>query len=356
MSFPLIIIMMLLAGLAGGLINYLLPSNTAADGKTKIRKRGASIMLGIGATILVPLFLEIAQSKLMDNIHFGWTMQKKECDCSKSSSDTLNLNVTLTDTAKKNRPDTGATAKKDTAKIKVPVSTTAVTAAKDCCVPLKSYFLFLAYCLVAAAAGLRFISSIIDSVLKDKQIAEQKEKIVTTEAEKEKEKAAKEKVEKEKNKLAAQDMREAEETENVTLHSGKVRVSSLTDSLSNVAAIGPVTVANDRQKGRFGGQPISNNRKLSAIVGDRPKGMFYDFTVTVESTDKENPLTGEVIFYLHQSFTPNVITVPVTEGKAVYAKEAYGAFTVGAVADNGNTLLELDLAEDKNFPKEFIER
>jgi hypothetical protein len=354
MSLPLIIIMMLLAGLAGGLINYLLPSNTDATGN-KIRKRAASIMMGIGATILVPLFLEIAQSKLMDNIHFGWAMQMKECDCSKPGSDTLNLNVVITDTAKKTRPDS-ATAKKDTAKIKIPVSTTAVAAAKDCCVPLKTYFLFLAYCLVAAAAGLRFISSIIDSVLKEKQIADLTDKNAKTEAEKEKEKAAKEKAEKEKNKLAAQDMREADETENLMLHKGKVRVSSAQQRLGNVVAIGPITVADDRQKGRFGGSPVSNDRKLSAIVADKPKGMFYDFTLTVESTDKENPLTGEVIFYLHDSFTPNVITKPVIEGKAVYTGIAYGAFTVGAVADDGNTLLELDLAEDKNFPKEFRER
>ena len=44
-------------------------------------------------------------------------------------------------------------------------------------------------------------------------------------------------------------------------------------------------------------------------------------------------------------------------GKAIEEEIlSYGAFTVGVITDNGKTMLELDLAEDKSFPKEFRER
>jgi len=61
MSLSIIILIMLLAGFSGGVINFYLASNTDADGK-KIKDQMVCIIMGIGATILVPLFLEIAQS------------------------------------------------------------------------------------------------------------------------------------------------------------------------------------------------------------------------------------------------------------------------------------------------------
>src|SRR5882757_2219848 len=65
MSFPIILIVMLCCGLLGGLINYLLPANDNTDTGKKIRPGWQCILLGLGATLLVPLFLEIAQSKLL---------------------------------------------------------------------------------------------------------------------------------------------------------------------------------------------------------------------------------------------------------------------------------------------------
>ena len=51
--------------------------------------------------------LEIAQSKLMDNIHCGWNMQNKECDCSNESKDSLLLKVAFqADTSKRIASDT----------------------------------------------------------------------------------------------------------------------------------------------------------------------------------------------------------------------------------------------------------
>jgi hypothetical protein len=34
--------------------------------------------------------------------------------------------------------------------------------------------------------------------------------------------------------------------------------------------------------------------------------------------------------------------------------KAWGAFTAGAVCDNGATLLEYDLSEDQRFPEDFM--
>ena len=192
MSLTIIIFIMLLAGIVGGGINYILPSNTGED-KVKIRKFLNCIIMGVGATILIPLFLEIAQSKLMDNIHYGWSIQNKECDCSQEGEDSLLLKVTFqADTTKRIASDTVKVA---TEKPKVTSSGNISTAANNCCVPLKNYFLFAAYCLLAAAAGFRFINSITDSVLKDKQIAEAQKGKAKAEEGKEKAEEEKQKIE-----------------------------------------------------------------------------------------------------------------------------------------------------------------
>ena len=112
----------------------------------------------------------------------------------------------------------------------------------------------------------------------------------------------------------------------------------------------------DPQKGRFGGSSTNNGRKLSAEV-TAAKGYpgNYDIKLKVESTDPGKPLRGQVTFYLHHTFRRPVQVVSVKDGIALLELLAYGAFTVGAIADEGETLLELDLAEDERFPKRFRE-
>ena len=58
-------------------------------------------------------------------------------------------------------------------------------------------------------------------------------------------------------------------------------------------------------------------------------------------------------FHLHPSLAPPVVAVKVQDGRAVLNLAAWGAFTVGALADGGQTTLELDLAEDETFPELF---
>jgi hypothetical protein len=72
-------------------------------------------------------------------------------------------------------------------------------------------------------------------------------------------------------------------------------------------------------------------------------------------------LNSDVIFYIHDSFNPSIFTYTKSEfaadGKVIEDDIlSYGSFTVGVITDNGQTLLELDLGEDKSFPEEFRRR
>ncbi len=371
MSLPIVIIIMLLAGITGGIINFLLPSNIGED-KLKIRSKSNCIALGIGATILIPLFLEIAQSKLMDHMHTGWRISVNKADSAAHAKDSLNISINLVN-------DTVQTTKKDSGKFasvkqKVKLATIEKANDKEEPFPEKNYFLFAAYCFLAAAAGYRFISSITDSVLKDKQIAEAKKGEAKAVNEKEKIKQEKEAVLKvkelrEKNAQMSQatlaiKMRkkvQANNLENLESFELDTRTTKSNKSTATVIPSLPaITHPDDPQKGRFGGLPERNDRKLSAKVEHSSFPDFYKVSLTVESTDASNPLDADVIFYIHDSFNPSIFSYTPTEftnGKAINDEIlSYGAFTVGVITDNGNTLLELDLANDDHFPKDFRER
>jgi MinD-like ATPase involved in chromosome partitioning or flagellar assembly len=113
-----------------------------------------------------------------------------------------------------------------------------------------------------------------------------------------------------------------------------------------------VTHADDPQKGQWGGKTTRNGRTISADV--RPiSDDWFDITVQVQG---QTPLTEAVTFYLHPSFVPAVQTVPPADGVAVLRLQGWGAFTIGAVADSGRTILEIDLAEVSSAPEKFRER
>lgn len=111
----------------------------------------------------------------------------------------------------------------------------------------------------------------------------------------------------------------------------------------------------DPQRGRWGGKWRRNGRILSATVTPVPRTQgWYNVRLEVRSTDSENnPLKGHVRFHLHPTFTPQDPVVPVTGGVAALERIAWGAFTVGAEADDGETPLELNLAELEDAPAEF---
>jgi hypothetical protein len=110
----------------------------------------------------------------------------------------------------------------------------------------------------------------------------------------------------------------------------------------------------DPNKGRFGGKPEVNGRRLSAKVERIDNTKWFSIDLTVASTDANSRLTGRVLFYLHHTYDRSVIATLARNGVARLEEvEAYGAFTVGAVADDGRTLLELDLSELPDAPDDF---
>ena len=131
----------------------------------------------------------------------------------------------------------------------------------------------------------------------------------------------------------------------------------LTDGLKRLFVQLPIKLPvdpDDPQKGRWGGKNRLNGRELTAAVTKVSKNWF-DVTLTVK-TVRGKPLTGPVTFHLHPSFSNGVQTVEADAGAATITLQTWGAFTVGAVMEDGNTALELDLAELKDAPNEFRER
>jgi hypothetical protein len=115
----------------------------------------------------------------------------------------------------------------------------------------------------------------------------------------------------------------------------------------------------DPQKGQWGSLDERNSRKLSAEVSPlQGSEGLYTVLLTVQSTDPVNkPLEGAVKFFLHPSFFNSTPIIFAKDNKAQVTLTAWGAFTVGAQADEGDTQLELDLADAKwGFPSDFINR
>jgi len=367
MSFPALVAVMLLCGIIGGIINCILPkANNASpnvDTQTKDQTLFHCILIGIGATILVPLFQEIAQSKLLDNLRMTWQFRCSECvDCSIDSAKKTDVQKSVVQSNKDTtgkKSDDSILAKLD----KIQKDTKSANQNTNC-VPLKSYLLFAAYCFLAAAAGPRFINNLMDSVLKEKTIEDlqTKNKEATKEKDKaveEKDKAVEQKVkaERSKEKLMALNQLNAKQTEANVIPQVMPKNMLVAGQLPQ---IGNITNPDDPQKGRFGGKSVNNGRALKATVTKALIPDFYNVTIWVESTDSERPLNSDVVFYLHDSFRPSVYNITpkdFEDGKAI-GKDilSYGAFTVGAVTDNGQTLLELDLAEQKEFPEKFRAR
>lgn len=103
----------------------------------------------------------------------------------------------------------------------------------------------------------------------------------------------------------------------------------------------------DQNKGKFGGSSLVNGRKLEAVITEIPGTELARVRISVHAVDAGKPLSGNVTFCLHETFKPeDKQTVPVNAaGIAQIEVTCYGAFTVGAEADDGRTLLELNLKD-----------
>jgi hypothetical protein len=117
----------------------------------------------------------------------------------------------------------------------------------------------------------------------------------------------------------------------------------------------PGNARNDPWKSVFGEKAERDHRRLCGEVAES-KGHpgWYRVRLWVESTNPdEHPLAGRVRFFVHDGFPESKPFVKVAQGKAELRLHAYGAFTAGALADEGSTELELDLSENPDFPERF---
>jgi hypothetical protein len=128
--------------------------------------------------------------------------------------------------------------------------------------------------------------------------------------------------------------------------------SMMTVLLRNAAP--PISDLEDPHKGQWGGLATRNDRELRAEVR-AVSDEWFDVRLEVVSTSTP-PLAGTVTFHLHPTFVPPVREIEAVDGKASLKLGAWGAFTVGALADGGRTRLELDLAELPDAPPRFKER
>ena len=348
MSIYIAIVIMIITGLLGGLINYLLPANEV-DGKKQMHWINCTV-IGAGATLLVPLFLQITQSRILDNMHDGWAKTE--------SRDTAGIHPTIIfryiDTANH---------KRDTLPVNTKNNHEGTAAGKATSTPdnpFQGYFLFIAYCLLASTAGYRFINMLVESVVKGERLTKLKN---------ENEVLAKENAKRTANsQISQQQEHEAIKRQIMEEMTSEIKITAARHpgeiqeiQLPIIPELPPVIHPGDPQKGRFGGKAENNFRKLSAAVTASVISGFYKVKLWVESTDTtHHPLDSEVIYYIHDSFSPSVFTYKPAEfidGKAIENDIlSYGAFTVGVITDNGKTMLELDLSGDTSFSKEFRER
>lgn len=117
-----------------------------------------------------------------------------------------------------------------------------------------------------------------------------------------------------------------------------------------------INVANDPQKGRWGGKPEANGWQLSGAV--KPSALdsaMYVVELTVKSTMANRSLRGGVSFFVHDTFPQERYDVRPHQGNARLELRAWGAFTVGAWIEEDATELELDLAELEGAPQRFLE-
>lgn len=160
-------------------------------------------------------------------------------------------------------------------------------------------------------------------------------------------------------KKADQALATSQNAEATSLGTGKGDTDEVKKRLLEVADGIEAGDSDDQWKGRFGGKSFNNDRQLNAEV--KPilgASGIYKIRLTVKSQHPDtNPLTGAVQFFLHRTFTdPQPVKLVGPNGVAELNLKAWGAFTVGALADEGQTKLELDLSELPDAPAEFRSR
>jgi hypothetical protein len=113
----------------------------------------------------------------------------------------------------------------------------------------------------------------------------------------------------------------------------------------------PVVVKDDLQKNRWGRLSTRNGKSLSAKVEKGMPGVFK-VTLEVNSIEGDRDFSGEVAFFIHDTFSKVIRYKRTRGGVAKLELSAYESFALGAYLSDG-TMLELDLQEVPGYPKGF---
>ena len=151
----------------------------------------------------------------------------------------------------------------------------------------------------------------------------------------------------------------AETAQSVALGVGKDEPALLNFAKTAAPENVEADVPGDPWKGKFGGSNEADDRRLSAqVVRIAGSDDLFSIKLKVVSVlPEQKPLAGVVQFFLHPTFKNDRPMIAVgANGAAELKLTAWGAFTVGAVADSGQTKLELDLSQLSDAPTEFRER
>ncbi|WP_223608827.1 YEATS-associated helix-containing protein [Chryseobacterium sp. OSA05B] len=351
MSLYYIVIIMAATGIFGGIVNFYSDANAQREAESttiiKLRPIGVCILFGLAATVLVPLFLKFADSKLLQEIHIPVKVPPTETKPSgkpvpKAANYSLVKNDSIQTTPSNN--NTGAQ----------PVSTKPdggkKTEEKEKSVAT-DYMIWTAYCLLAACAGMRFIDLLMSKIITKETMNQKNNEIQELSKEiKGKEKELTTSLNNYKVSESIQ-LKDAVESKSFT----EIGTSALDQSALLISWLPPITHSNDPQKGRFGGKSRVNGKSLTADYDHSNLPGVLNLIIKVSSV--EGDLNSDVYLFLHNSFAKSIIHLEGNGKKVVeYKIPAYGAFTIGAITDNGNTHLELDLEKLENFPEDFRNR
>lgn len=201
------------------------------------------------------------------------------------------------------------------------------------------WFTFVGFCLLSAIASRKFIQSLTDKVLSDLKDVKDAQRQVRAELGRADDKASQ----------ALMNSEAAQDSALYNLAPAAVaspRAMLRAAPMPSFPDVEPGPVHDDPWAGQFGGRSAANGRRLVAELAMMPaRPGLATVRLTVESTDATRPLSGAVQFYLHPTFANNRPVVPVDGGTATLTVVSWGAFTVGVLADGGDTKLELDLAQ-----------
>lgn len=359
MSLYLIISIMAITGIFGGIVNFHSDANIQKESENtkakKLRHWGVCILFGIAATVLVPLFLKFADSKLLQEIYIPEIGCKKEQKTQGKVPQTATFTSVKADSIKSTLPNNTSTQ---------PGSAKPVAQKAEEKFLAENYLIWTAYCLLAACAGMRFIDLLINKFLTEAQV-------IKLEKEKKEEKTKNNKLEAEKNVLEVKventvkleekrkkNLEISEQNKVEKLNVGVLEMMAENQvKYENLPELPPIKFADDPQKGRFKGKSKSNDRTLSVSYQPYFLSGYLKLTIKVSADKQNDPLKGNVYLFLHDSFVDSMVVCPA-DGKPEVTHEviSYGAFTIGAVTDEGETMLELDIAEQENFPKDFRNR